>query len=167
MAKDAVRARAELSQKEESMDTELFARRVVDLVFKKDGPGRYATFGGNALAAWIAYFLPPRLRDFYLARMFGTSKLKEDLLAESKATAAGVCPVSHRAGSRCPMGHQSRGDRSGSSSSSSNGSFMTRCPVTNPTAWTAAAASATAFAVFYVYRNPDIVDRTLRLLGIK
>ncbi|KAJ1795966.1 hypothetical protein LPJ75_007338 [Coemansia sp. RSA 2598] len=104
LAEDAVRARTQLSQREDPMDTEAFARRVVDLVV--DGcSARYATFGGNALAAWIAYFVPPRLRDYYLARRFGTRKLKADLLAEDSATVAGVCPASHKAGARCPLGY--------------------------------------------------------------
>ncbi|KAJ2704867.1 hypothetical protein FB645_002900 [Coemansia sp. IMI 203386] len=148
LAEDAVQARAELSQREAPMDTELFARKMVDRVLEKN-PSTYITFGGNAFVAWVAYFVPPGWRDFYLARRFGTSKLKADLKDADKPRVGGACPVSHSIGGRCPVGNRQ------------GGSFLTRCPVTNPAAW---AVAAGAFALYYVYKHPDVLERVLRLV---
>ncbi|KAJ1853694.1 hypothetical protein LPJ73_002597, partial [Coemansia sp. RSA 2703] len=65
IAIDAVKARAELSQKESPTPTEKFARVVVPQLLVAR-PKAYITYGGNAMSALIAYFVPSFIRDIYL-----------------------------------------------------------------------------------------------------
>ncbi|KAJ2783336.1 NADPH-dependent 1-acyl dihydroxyacetone phosphate reductase [Coemansia interrupta] len=129
IAIDAVRARAELSQKENPTPTEKFARVVVPQLLVAR-PKAYITYGGNSTSAFLAYFVPPFIRDIYLKSRFGINKMKSEM--ESSQSVEGVCPVSQRRGGQCPVG---MGAAQNAGSGSLIASLMTRCPVTNPAVW--------------------------------
>ncbi|KAJ2722695.1 NADPH-dependent 1-acyl dihydroxyacetone phosphate reductase [Coemansia sp. Benny D115] len=161
LAADAVRARAELSQKESPTPTDQFARVIVPQLLGNK-PRAYITYGGNATITWLMYFVPPFLRDVFLSKRFGTKKLGQDLSSGSK----GMCPVTQRRGGQCPVGMaRQQGVGSGSSGGimSFLSSMMTRCPVTNPAMWVAAACVG---AALYASKHPEILYRAKGLLGL-
>ncbi|KAJ1722281.1 hypothetical protein LPJ53_003294 [Coemansia erecta] len=165
IAIDAVKERAELSQKANPMPTDKFARVVVPQLLVAR-PRAYITYGGNAMSAFIAYFLPTFIRDAFLRARFGINKMKTEM--GSSLTVEGECPVSHRRGGQCPVG---RGAAQNAGSGSIIASLMTRCPVTNPTVWTVA-IGAIEFAshgclVYASARDKSKLDPSLSACNIE
>ncbi|SNX83662.1 related to AYR1 - NADPH-dependent 1-acyl dihydroxyacetone phosphate reductase [Melanopsichium pennsylvanicum] len=74
---DLVKFRAEYSQKGEPTPSETFARNVRRWVAVAN-PGAYLFTGKKSLSVWISYYLPTRVKDWMIGRIFQTHRIGEN-----------------------------------------------------------------------------------------
>ncbi|PIA14573.1 IKI3-domain-containing protein [Coemansia reversa NRRL 1564] len=87
----SIRDRATFSQTGNPTPPETLAKVVVPQLLSQN-PRPYITYGRHATMTWLMYYLPMFIRDFLLARRFGTHSL----------AAGSTCPITHQSGSGCP-----------------------------------------------------------------
>ncbi|KAJ2483357.1 hypothetical protein EV174_002955 [Coemansia sp. RSA 2320] len=117
-ARPAIEARATFSQSDGATSTSRFAQVVVPQLLRRN-PRAYITYGNHATSTWLLYYVPPAIRDFFLARRFGTRQLALDLAATLAEESTAKCPMSQgkasggaagaRSGGKCPFANPELG----------------------------------------------------------
>ncbi|SPC64019.1 related to AYR1 - NADPH-dependent 1-acyl dihydroxyacetone phosphate reductase [Ustilago sp. UG-2017b] len=74
---DLVKFRAEFSQQGEPTPSETFARNVRKWV-SASNPGAYLFTGKKSLTVWISYYLPTRVKDWIIGRIFQIHRVGEN-----------------------------------------------------------------------------------------
>ncbi|SPO25208.1 related to AYR1 - NADPH-dependent 1-acyl dihydroxyacetone phosphate reductase [Ustilago trichophora] len=74
---DLVKFRAEFSQQGEPTPSETFARNVRKWVGAAN-PGAYLFTGKKSLTVWISYYLPTRVKDWIIGRIFQIHRIGEN-----------------------------------------------------------------------------------------
>ncbi|KAJ1034947.1 hypothetical protein NDA18_000554 [Ustilago nuda] len=74
---DLVKFRAEFSQQGEPTPSETFARNVREWV-SANNPGAYLFTGKKSLTVWISYYLPTRVKDWIIGRIFQIHRVGEN-----------------------------------------------------------------------------------------
>lgn len=74
---DLVKFRAEFSQQGEPTPSETFAKNVRKYVTSAN-PGAYLFTGKKSLTVWVSYYLPTRVKDWIVGRVFQISRIGAD-----------------------------------------------------------------------------------------
>ncbi|KAJ1020147.1 hypothetical protein NDA16_004427 [Ustilago loliicola] len=74
---DLVKFRAEFSQQGEPTPSETFAKNVRKWVSARN-PGAYLFTGKKSLTVWISYYLPTRVKDWIVGRIFQIHRIGEN-----------------------------------------------------------------------------------------